>query len=74
MGNYWENLKREWKDKISEESMSKLKFEAGRLSNNIMDYVGLVSEIPAGNTTVVSSQVQMQPSVVTLLPDIVFCQ
>ena len=70
--NYWADLRRRWKDRISEESMHELKVASTRLSNNIMDYVGMVREIPAGHTTLVNTTVHEMPSVIELLPDIVF--
>lgn len=70
--NYWADLKRKWKDRISEESMHELKVASTRLSDNIMDYVGMVREIPAGRTTLVNTTIHELPSVIELLPDIVF--
>ena len=70
---YWEDLRRKWRDRISEESMKELKGASLKLSDNILEYIGLVREVPAGNTTLVSQTIQEQPSVINLLPDIVFC-
>lgn len=71
--NYWADLRRQWKDRISEESMHELQSASLKLSDNILDYLGMVREIPAGQTMLVKQEIHQLPSVIDLLPDITFC-
>ena len=69
---YWARLRREWKDKISEESMARLKTASKRLSTYINDYMGLVKEIPSGTVVVVNQAVAAAPAKAETLPEITF--
>jgi len=72
IGGYWADLKRKWEDRISEQSMKELKNASLKLSNNILDYLGMVRELPTGQVTFVNQTINQQPVTVELLPDIEF--
>ena len=65
-------MRRKWQDKISVESMTELKNVSLRLSNNIYEYMGLVKEIPVGNTLISSSGSSQETPVYKLMPDVTF--
>ena len=69
---YWREMRRKWQDKISVESMTELKNVSLRLSNNIYEYMGLVKEIPVGNTLISSSGSSQETPVYKLMPDVTF--